>query len=204
MAKLALIGATGNVGSKILAEALNRDHEVTGIVRNPDKLAPHPKLTARHGDVFDVAGLAGLLAGHDAVISAVHFTASDPKLLLQAVHQSGVKRYLVVGGAGSLEVAPGGALVDTPEFPAAHKQEATAGRDFLALLRDEAALDWTFLSPSALIAPGERTGTFRLGRDQLLVGADGHSRISQEDYAVAMIDEVEKPAHIRQRFTVGY
>ena len=107
MAKLALIGASGNVGSKILAEALSRGHEVTGIVRTPEKLPQHPKLTARRGDVFDADGLAKLLAGHDAVISSVHYTASDPALLLQAVKASGVKRYLVVGGAGSLEVAPG-------------------------------------------------------------------------------------------------
>ncbi|WP_225764629.1 NAD(P)-dependent oxidoreductase [Inquilinus sp. Marseille-Q2685] len=204
MAKLALIGATGNVGSKILAEALNRGHEVTGIVRNPEKLPQHPNLTAKRGDVFDADGLAGLLAGHDAVISSVHYTASDPALLLQAVKASGVKRYLVVGGAGSLEVAPGVQLVDTPEFPAIYKEEASKGRDYLNLLRGETGLDWTFLSPSAVIAPGERTGTFRLGGDQLLVGADGQSRISQEDYAIALIDELEKPAHIRQRFTVGY
>jgi putative NADH-flavin reductase len=204
MAKIALIGASGNVGSKILAEALNRGHEVTGIVRNPEKLPRHPKLTAVRGDVFDAAGLAKLLAGHDAVISAVHYTASDPALLLQAVKASGAKRYLVVGGAGSLEIAPGKTLVDTPEFPAIYKEEASKGRDFLNILRDVTDLDWTFLSPSAIIAPGERTGTFRLGRDQLLIGADGQSRISQEDYAVAMIDELEKPAHRQQRFTVGY
>ncbi|WP_342239474.1 NAD(P)-dependent oxidoreductase [Inquilinus sp. OTU3971] len=204
MTKLALIGASGNIGSKILAEALSRGHEVTGIVRNPEKLPRHPKLTARRGDVFDADGLAKLLAGHDAVISSVHYTASDPALLLQAVKASGVRRYLVVGGAGSLEVAPGVQLVDTPEFPALYKEEASKGRDYLALLRGETGLDWTFLSPSAVIAPGERTGKFRLGGDRLLVGADGQSRISQEDYAIALIDELEKPAHIRQRFTVGY
>lgn len=204
MARIALIGASGNVGAKILAEALNRGHEVTGIVRNPEKLPSHPKLTAKRGDVFDPEGLAKLLAGHDAAISAVHFTASDPKLLLQAVKAAGVKRYLVVGGAGSLEVAPGVQLVDTPEFPAVYKEEAAKGRDFLNLLRGETVLDWTFLSPSAIIAPGERTGEFRLGHDQLLVGADGQSRISQEDYAIAIIDELDKPAHSRQRFTVGY
>jgi len=204
MAKLALIGASGNVGSKILAEALSRGHQVTGIVRNPEKLPQHPNLTAVRGDVYDADGLAKLLAGHDAVISSVHYTASDPALLLQAVKASGVKRYLVVGGAGSLEVAPGVQLVDTPEFPALYKEEASKGRDYLNLLRGETGLDWTFLSPSAVIAPGERTGKFRLGGDQLLVGADGQSRISQEDYAVALIDELEKPAHSRQRFTVGY
>jgi putative NADH-flavin reductase len=204
MANIALIGASGNLGSKILAEALNRGHTVTGIVRNPEKLPPQAGLTAKRGDVFDAAGLTALLAGHDAVISSVHYTASDPALLLQAVRASGVKRYLVVGGAGSLEIAPGKALVDTPDFPAAYKEEASKGRDYLALLRGVTDLDWTFLSPSAIIEPGERTGKFRLGGDQLLVGADGQSRISQEDYAIALIDELEKPAHRQQRFTVGY
>jgi putative NADH-flavin reductase len=204
MTNIALIGASGNVGSKILAEALNRGHNVTGIVRNPEKLPPQAGLTAKRGDVSDAKGLAALLAGHDAVISSLHFSASDPVLLLQAVRDSGVKRYLVVGGAGSLEVAPGKALVDTPDFPAAYKEEASKGRDYLALLRGVTDLDWTFLSPSAIIAPGERTGKFRLGGDQLLVGADGQSRISQEDYAIALIDELEKPAYRQQRFTVGY
>ena len=202
--KIALIGASGNVGSKILAEALSRGHEVTGIVRNPEKLASKPKLTAVKGDVYDEAGLPRLLAGHQAVISSVHFLSFDHAKLLGAVRQSGVKRYLVVGGAGSLEVKPGLTLVETPEFPAIYKSEALAGSEYLKLLRGETALDWTFLSPSAIIAPGERTGKFRLGNDQLLVGGDGKSFISQEDYAIALIDELEKPAHIRQRFTVGY
>ncbi len=202
--KLALIGATGNVGAKILAEALDRGHQVTAIVRNVEKLRAHPKLTAKRADVADQAGLAKLLAGHDAVISSVHFSAFDPQKLIGAVKTAGVKRYLVVGGAGSLEVKPGAQLVDQPSFPAAYKGEALKGRGFLQLLRGENELEWTFLSPSAVIAPGERTGKFRLGGDQLLVDGNGESRISQEDYAVALIDEVEKPCHVRQRFTVGY
>ncbi|TWT12786.1 NAD(P)-dependent oxidoreductase [Reyranella sp. CPCC 100927] len=202
--RVALIGATGNVGSKILAEALSRGHTVSGIARHPEKLAARPGLTAARGDVSDVDGLAQLLANHDAVISAVRFQQSDPKALVAAVTSAGVRRYLVVGGAGSLEVAPGVQLVDTPQFPAAYKGEALAGRDFLGVLRAEADLDWTFLSPSAVIQPGERTGRFRLGGEQLLVDAQGNSSISQEDYAVAMIDELETPRHVRQRFTVGY
>lgn len=202
--KIALIGASGARGSKIMAEALRRGHEVTGIVRHPEKLAPQPRLTAKKGDVYDADGLATLLAGHDAVISSVHFTASDPKLLIGAVNKSGVKRYLVVGGAGSLKVPSGARLVDEPDFPAAYKNEAMAGGEFLKLLQGETGLDWTFLSPSAIIAPGTRTGKFRLGKDDLLVGADGKSFISEEDYAVALIDEIERPQHIRQRFTVGY
>jgi putative NADH-flavin reductase len=202
--KVALIGASGARGIKILGELLARGHEVTGIVRHPEKLPARPNLSARKGDVYDEAGLASLLAGHDAVISSVHFTASDPKKLLAAIKKSGVKRYLVVGGAGSLEVAPGKRLIDTPEFPALYKAEAAGGAAFLDMLRGETDLEWTFLSPSAIIAPGERTGTFRLGKDQLLVGGDGKSFISEEDYAIAMVDELEKPQHIRQRFTVGY
>ena len=160
-------------------------------------------MTAKKADVFDKAGLVQLLRGHDAVVSAVHFTASDPKLLIEAVKEAGVRRYFVVGGAGSLEVAPGVKLVDTPQFPAAYKAEATKGGEFLDLLREEKALEWTFLSPSAVIGPGERTGRFRLGKDQLLT-TDKGSSISWEDYAIAAVDELEKPAHIRERFTVGY
>lgn len=202
--KIALIGATGFIGSRLLAELTSRGHDVTAIVRNPEKVPAGPRVTARKGDVFDRDGLAALLAGHDAVISSVHYSASDPAVLLAAVKQSGVKRYLVVGGAGSLEVAPGVKLFDTPEFPAIYLDEARKGGAYLELLKAETGLDWTFLSPSALIQPGERTGKFRLGIDQLLVDAAGNSAISAEDFSVAMVDELEKPAHSRRRFTVGY
>jgi uncharacterized protein len=200
--KIALIGATGNVGSRVLAELTRRNHTVTAIVRDPEKVPAQPGVTAKKGDVSDPQCLADLLKGHDAVISSVHFTATDPRELVEAVRVSGVKRYLIVGGAGSLEVAPGVWLVDTPNFPTAYKAEATAGAAFLDLLRGETGLDWTFLSPSALFVAGERTGKFRLGQDQLLTNAEG-SRISFEDFAIALVDELEKPAHPRQRFTVG-
>lgn len=202
--KIALIGATGFIGSRLLAELTSRGHQVSAIVRNPEKVPPGAGVTARKGDVYDRDGLAALLAGHDAVISSVHYSASDPATLLAAVRRSGVKRYLVVGGAGSLEVAPGVKLFDTPEFPALYLDEARKGGAYLELLKGESGLDWTFLSPSALIEPGERTGRFRLGKDQLLVDGKGQSRISAEDYAVALVDELERPAHSRQRFTVGY
>lgn len=201
--KIALVGATGNAGTPLLNELVRRGHEVTAIVRRPEKIAAHPKVTAKKGDVLDQQGLATLLKGHDAIISSVHFSASDPKKLIEAVRTSGVKRYLVVGGAGSLEVAPGKKLIDTPEFPPQHKAEAAAAGAFLDLLKQEKELDWTFLSPSALFIHGERTGKFRLGADQLLT-TDKGSSISFEDYAIAMANEVEKSAHSRRRFTVGY
>jgi putative NADH-flavin reductase len=201
---VALIGATGNVGSRILAELVRRGHSVTAIARNIDKVPALEGVTPKRGDVSDATGLAALIAGHDAAISAVHFSDSDPRVLIGAVKTAGVKRYLVVGGAGSLEVAPGARLIDTPQFPAEYKQEASKGADFLDILRGEKELDWTFLSPSALLLPGERTGKFRLGADSLLVDESGKSHISMEDYAIAMVDEVEKPAHSRRRFTVGY
>jgi putative NADH-flavin reductase len=201
--KIALIGATGRAGSRILAELSCRHHTVSAIVRNPEGVPSLPGVTAMKADVDDVKGLTAALKGHDAVVSSVHFTASDPHKLIEAVHAAGVSRYLVVGGAGSLEVAPGVKLIDTPEFPAIYKAEAAAGGAFLDLLRRETRLDWTFLSPSALFVPGERTGKFRLGGDQLLSNEKGSS-ISFEDYAIALVDEIEKPAHSRQRFTVGY
>ena len=199
-----LIGATGNIGSRILAELVRRGHSVTAISRNIEKVPAVKGVTPKRGDVSDAAGLAALIKGHDVAISAVHFSGGDPRALIGAVKTAGVKRYLVVGGAGSLEVAPGTRLIDTPQFPAEYKEEASKGADFLGILRGETELDWTFLSPSALILPGERTGRFRLGADSLLVDASGQSHISMEDYAVAMVDEVEKPAHSRRRFTVGY
>lgn len=203
MAKIALVGASGNAGSRILKELSDRGHQVTAIARAPEKIASLPNVVAKKGDVFDQAALSELLRGHDAVISSVHFTASDPLKLIEAVRASGVQRYLVVGGAGSLEIAPGQRVVDLPDFPAAYKAEATKGAEFLDLLKQEKQLDWTFLSPSAEFVPGERTGKFRIGKDSLLSN-DERSRISFEDYAIALVDEIEKPQHSRQRFTVGY
>ena len=201
--KVALIGASGQAGSRILKELSDRGHTVTAIARNPEKIAALPGVTATKGDVFDTDGLAALIKGHDAVISSVHFLASDADKLIAAVRASGVKRYLVVGGAGSLEVAPGKRLVDTPEFPAIYKAEAQKGADFLDTLKAIDDLDWTFLSPSVLFVAGERTGQFRLGKDSLLASEKGSS-ISFEDYAIVMTNEIEAPKHIRQRFTVGY
>ncbi len=202
--KIAVIGASGNAGSRITAELARRGHAVTAIARNPERIAAQANVTRTKGDLFDQAALTGLLAGHDVAISSVHFLASDPLKLIAAARDSKVGRYLVVGGAGSLEVAPGVRLVTTPGFPVAYKAEAEKGAAFLDMLRAEKELNWTFLSPAALFAAGERTGRFRLGTDQLLTAADGKSWISYEDFAVALADEIERPAHIRRRFTVGY
>ena len=202
--KIAVTGASGRAGSHITAELARRGHIVTAIARNPEKIAKLPNVTAKKGDVFDQAGMAALWAGHDAAVSSVHFTASDPEKLIAAARDSRVGRYLVVGGAGSLEVAPGVRLVTTPNFPAAYKAEAQKGADFLDLLRLQKDLNWTFLSPSALFTEGERTGKFRVGTDQLLTDTSGKSWISFADFAVALADEIERPAHQRKRFTVGY
>lgn len=203
MSRIALIGASGNIGSRLLKELVARGHEVTAIVRDPSRIPADSKVTAARGDIKDGAGLAAILRGHDAVISSVRFTDSDPATLIDAVRRAGVKRYLVVGGAASLLVAPGRRLLDQPDFPAQHKEEASRGAAFLEALRQAVDLDWTFLSPSALFVPGERTGKFRLGGDDLIVGPKG-STISYEDYAIALVDEVEAPRHLRARFTVGY
>lgn len=201
--KIAVVGASGRGGSRIVAELVRRGHQVTAIARNPEKVEAHAQVTPKKGDLYD-PGISAVLAGHDAVVSAVHFLDSDPDTLIEAVRAAGVKRYFVMGGAGSLEVAPGVKLIDTPEFPAIYKDEAAKGGVFLDRLRREKDLDWTFLSPPALIDFGARTGQFRLGKDQLLVDGKGDSKISFEDFAVATVDELEKPKHSRQRFTVGY
>ena len=201
---IALLGVSGRVGSRLLAELLHRGHRVTGIARDTGKLAGQPGLVLKNADAGQPAQLAPLLAGHDAVVSALKFASTDAATVLAAVKQAGVTRLLVVGGAATLEVAPGHMLLDAPGFPAAYRPEAEGGRRFLDTLRGERDLDWTFLSPSAEFVPGERTGKFRVGSDQLLSDAHGKSWISMEDYAIALVDELEAPKHSRQRFTVGY
>ena len=213
--KIAIIGATGFVGTAVLNEALQRGHQVTAIARNVDKVATGNKnLTAIAADADDSANLAKILAGSDAVVSAYNAGWTNPNLysdfikgseaIQQAVKLSGIKRLLVVGGAGSLEVAPGVQMVDTPQFPAEWKSGATAARDYLNTLKKETELDWTFLSPAANLHPGERTGKFRLGTDNPVTDADGKNEISVEDMAVAIIDELEKKQFIKKRFTLGY
>ncbi|MDF3012425.1 MAG: 3-beta hydroxysteroid dehydrogenase [Cellvibrio sp.] len=201
---IGLIGATGFIGQHLLTEALARKHQVTALVRNPTKLIAASGLTSKALDIHNAAQVTTALAGQDAAIISVHHDGLDLHALIDAVKASGVPRLLVVGGAGSLEVVPGVQLVDTPEFPAEWKAVALAAREFLNLLRAEKTLDWTYLSPSALIEPGQRTGKFRLGTEQLLINERGESRISTQDFAVALIDELENPVHSQQRFTVGY
>jgi uncharacterized protein len=211
--KVAIIGATGFVGSALLKEAVKRGHEVTALVSDTNKVPASDRVAALQANVLEEDSLAARLKGQDAVISAFSGHAQVDVLdyylkgfqsIVSAIRKAGTPRLLVVGGAGSLEVAPGVQLIDTPQFPAQWKATAEGARQALRLLRDEQELNWTVLSPSAHLAPGERTGKFRIGAEQLLTDEAGESHISLEDYAVAMIDELEKPAHPRKRFTVGY
>lgn len=205
MQRIALLGITGRAGSRIASELLARGHRVTGIARNTADTPPQAGLTLQSADASRADSIAPLLEGHDVVVSATRFDGGPTAgMLLDAVRLAGVRRLLVVGGAGSLEVAPGLALIDTPEFPEIYKAEAGAGRAFLDALRGADDIDWTFVSPGAVFEPGTRTGAFRTGGDALLVDGDGNSAISMEDYAIAFADEIEHPAHVRARFSVAY
>jgi putative NADH-flavin reductase len=202
--KIVIIGASGRAGSRILKEAVDRGHSVTGIARNPEKIPGGPGVTAKTGDVGDPAALAPLLSGHDAIISSVRFAQSKFPNVIESAKRSGVKRLLVVGGASSLEISPGVRLFDGPTFPEVARAEGGAGIAALEELKKERDLDWVFVSPGASLAPGERTGKYRLGRDQLLKDESGKSSISMEDFAIAMIDELENRKHSRERFHVAY
>jgi uncharacterized protein len=205
MQRIALLGITGRAGSRIASELLARGHRVTGIARNTSDTQAQAGLTLQSADASRADAIAPLLQGHDVVVSATRFDGGPTAdVLLDAVRQAGVRRLLVVGGAGSLEVAPGVALIDTPEFPDIYKTEASAGRTFLDTLRGVDDVDWTFVSPGAVFEPGTRTGAFRTGGDALLVDADGNSAVSMEDYAIAFANEIEHPAHVRARFSVAY
>lgn len=203
--KVALVGASGNAGSELLKELVSRGHSVTAIARDTSKIAAAENVKIESVDANDKSALADALKGNDVVISALPFSKSDPELLLAAIKAAAVPRYLVVGGAASL-YAPGTTqkLVDSGQIPEEWMPEVGGGVRFLDRLKQEGELNWTFLSPSMMFVPGDRTGTFRLGKDELLVAPDGNSSISFADYAIAMVDELEQPAHSRQRFTVGY
>jgi len=212
--KIALIGGTGFVGTPVLAELLSRGHAVTLLARNPSKVAAQAGLNVVKADVLDAAQVAQAVTGQDAVVSAynpgwgeaqIHdLFLQGTRAIFTGIKQAGVKRLLVVGGAGSLFVAPGVQLVDTPGFPAEYKQGALAAREALNLIKKEDTLEWTFLSPPIALAPGERSGQYRLGADNLLPGvADAPAGISVQDLAVAIVDELETPRHIQKRFTVA-
>lgn len=201
---IALIGATGNVGQRIVAEATRRGHQVTAIARHVEGVTAQDGVTPVAADLADGAGIAAALNGHEVAVMSVRFEKLDVDQALRAIERSGVPRLLIVGGAASLEVAPGVQLIDTPGFPDFIKVEAEPARQALSRIRREEKVDWTFLSPSVFFGPGERTGKFRLGKDELLTAEDGKSHISYEDYAIALLDEIEQPKHRRERFTVGY
>ena len=215
--RLVLFGATGNVGQRVAAEALRRGHEVVGVVRDPAAVkSPDPRVRLVKGDATNADNIAEIVRGADAVVSAISprpnarglpapSLRANARALIKGLRAAGVKRVLYVGGASSLEVAPGKALADTPDFPEIYQAEAREGREALSVWRDEAkGLDWTYLSPAAEIAPGERTGKYRTTGDQLLVDAKGRSFITFEDYAVAVVDELERPRHVGARFGVAY
>ncbi|MFT4150464.1 MAG: NAD(P)-dependent oxidoreductase [Paracoccaceae bacterium] len=200
---IAVLGASGNIGKEITRELAARGHKVTAIARNPEKIPQIAGVAAVAGDASDAQVLAGLIKGSDAVISALHHDV-PAETLLTAVKSAGVPRLLVTGGAASLEVAPGVRLFDTPEFPAEWKVFAQRGIDFLTALKGEKGVNWTFLSPAALIHEAPRRGHYRSDTDRLVADDKGHSEIGYADYAIAMVDELEKPRHPRARFTVGY
>jgi uncharacterized protein len=216
MKKIALIGASGYIGSRILKEALDRGHKVTGIVRHPEKITlSHPNLRAEKGDVSLPETIPALCKGVDVVICAYNPGWTNPdiatettrvyRVIIDGVKKTGTGRLLVVGGAGSLFVSPGVRLMDSGRIPESYLPAVKAlGDVYLEMLSAEKNIDWAFFSPSENIVPGKRTGNFRLGKDDMITGPDGKSIISVEDYAVAMIDEVEIPLHHWERFTAGY
>jgi len=216
--KVALIGATGFVGAHVLTELINRGHEVTVIVRDPSKITnTSNQIHVIKGDIFDTEELAENFKGLDAVVSAYNPGWTNPEIysdslkgfgsIQEAIKISGVKRFITVGGAGSLEIAPGLQLVDTPDFPEDYKPGATAARDYLNILKKETALDWTFVSPAIEMHPGTagvRRGTYRTALENPVFDENGRSILSVEDLAVAIVDELEQPKFIKKRFTAAY
>ena len=215
--QIVVFGATGNVGRQVVLEALRRGHTVTGVVRDPAAVqAPDPRVHLVKGDATDAASVARVVKGADAVVSAISprpnarglaapKLADNARAIIAGLRDSNVKRVLYVGGASSLEVAPGRRLFDEPTFPDIYRAEARQGIEALDIWRSEAeGLDWTYLSPADQIFPGEHTGEYRTTDDTLLVDDDGKSRISFEDFAVAVVDELEDPHHVGKRFGVAY
>ncbi|AWS52435.1 NAD(P)-dependent oxidoreductase [Providencia rettgeri] len=212
--KISIIGATGFVGRALVAEALLRHHQVTAISRHSNQLSQHAHLITAAGDITDIPWLTSRLKGQDVVISAFNGGWQNPNLyqdtvagnlaILHAVQKSMVKRFIVVGGAGSLKTTAGIDLIDSPDFPAEIKPGAQAMREFKNQLQSIDSLDWTYVSPAAMLEEGERTETFRLGGNQLLMNGNTPAKISVEDFAVAILDEVNNSQFIRQQFTAAY
>jgi putative NADH-flavin reductase len=205
-----LFGASGMIGSRVLKELVSRGHTVIAAARNPEKIAPGAGITAVKADADDPESVAAAADGADAAVCAIAPPHDHPyeiagivTSLMDGLSRAGVKRLIVVGGAGSLEVATGVQLVDTPEFPAEWLGIARAHREVLPLLK-ASRFEWSYFSPAAMIQPGERTGKFRLGGKELLMDANRESRISAEDYAVALVDELERPRRLHQQFTIAY
>lgn len=212
--RVVLYGATGMIGSRILKELLSRGHTVVAVVRDPSKLQPQKNMTVEKGDMLDPAGIAKLAWGSEVIVSSYgppsgagaaqsNQLADAARALIAGARRAGSPRIIMVGGAGSLEVSPGLQIVDSPSFPDAYKPIASAHRDAFYILRDS-DLNWTYFSPAMTIQPGERTGKFRLGLNALISDDKGNSSISAEDYAIALVDEVEQGRHTKQRFTIGY
>jgi len=215
--KVVLYGATGMIGSRVLKELLSRGHVVTAVARDPSKLTAQNNLTVVKGDMLDADDIAKVAKGSEVVVSSyappagpqgplpdkLHLLAEATRALVAGVRRAGAPRIIMVGGAGTLEVSPGLEIVDSPGFPEAYKGIALAHRDAKNVLRSS-DLNWTYFSPAMMIQPGERTGKFRLGKDALVSDEKGNSSISAEDYAVALVDEVEQGRHTKQRFTIGY
>ena len=211
--KIAVFGANGMIGLRVAQEALRRGHKVTAIVRDPARIQfRHPQLTPTEGNALNRESVTQVVAGHDVVVSAIKPSENQPwsavpeaaQSLLEGVKRAGVKRLLVVGGAGTMEVAPGVRALDVFPIPEEWKPEVMAKLEEWEVYRKNSDVDWTYFSPPVFIEPGERTGAYRLGIDQLVMNAQGESRISAEDYAVALLDEIEQPRFVRQRFSVAY
>jgi putative NADH-flavin reductase len=212
--KIALFGAAGHLGQAILEEALSRGYDVTAIVRDPARLTQrNDKLKVVTGDVAQPASWLDAVRGVDAVVASLSArrdgnpdsVPANAGVLLDNLPKAGVKRLLWVGGAGSLEVAPGVKVIDDPHFPDAWKPEANAQGKALDVFRaSKADVEWTYISPAALVEDGERSGKYRVGGDQLLVDASDVSRITVSDYAVALLDRIERHDVLRQRITVAY
>lgn len=201
---IVVVGASGFIGSALVKEAVGRGHHVTAVARDTKKIVPGPGIEVVQGDATREESVFDALAEADVAIVSLQYHTIDTQALLNTLRKVRVVRVLFVGGAGSLEVAPGKLLIDEPAFPEEWKGTARAAQDLLNTLRGIRELNWTYVSPPAMIAPGERTGVFRLGTDRLLADDKGESRISVEDFAMAMIDEIEDPKYPRTRFTVGY